>query len=92
MPSRHFDFDLGTAELLGFRGSWLNAAPSRDCHCFQLAVRPDTHEHGQPSAQSYSAYSDGYTIPDGNCYSAAQPYAGSGSFANYNGNTSIAAQ
>jgi hypothetical protein len=92
LPSRHFDFGLGTAELLGFKGSCPNGASSRDCYCFQLAVRPDAHEHGQPIAQPYPTYSDGYTNPDGNCHPAAQPYAGSDSYANRSGDARATAQ
>jgi hypothetical protein len=90
--SRHFDFNLGTAELLGFMGSCPNGASNRGCHCFQFAVRPDAHEHGQPVAQLYPRCSDGYTIPNGNCHPATQPYAASDLSANRNGDARTATQ
>ncbi len=90
MPSRHFDFDLGS-ELLGFRGFCPTSASNRGCYCFQLAVRPDVHKGGQPVAQPYPWCSDGYTVLDGNCHPAIQPHAGPNSSANRGGDARDAA-
>ena len=92
LPYRHFDFDLGSPELLGFRGYCPDGASGRDCYYFEPAARPDGHTHSEPVTQPYPTYSDGYTIPDGNCHPATQPYAGSNSSANRNGDIRAPAQ
>jgi hypothetical protein len=91
LPFHYFDFDLGTAELLGFRGSCPGGASNRDCYSFQPAASPDGYSDSNPFAQLYPTYSDDHTISDGNCHSVTQPYAGSDSYANHSGNARDAA-
>jgi hypothetical protein len=87
LSSDHFDFDLGSPELLRFRGSYAHGASNGDAYCFESAARPDDHSDGEPVAQPYPWCPDDYTIPDGNCHPATQPYIGSDSSANRNGDT-----